>query len=124
MARLIEPLGNEKLTQNLVKFLRGVFVGGFFALVSLGFFIALVLQLQSDQRSNFFLVTIIVGIGCSSLAALWGAGLWGHWLLLLFFALLPIVLIVDFSLNPLFPAGSILMASVLCWPQRKKQNAS
>lgn len=108
------------MKEEALKFLKGVFIGGFFSLVSLCFLVALIIQLAPENRSVFWLVVFSFGLACSSLGALWGAGFWGRWGLVLFFAFAPIVLITDFSLNPFFPSGTIFIAVVCCWPRGQK----
>jgi hypothetical protein len=96
-----------------VKFFKGVFLGGFFSLVAFGFLIGLIVQLDQESIELAYVVLCAIGLGASGVAALWGAGFWGRWWLVGFFAFAPAILIVDFTLNPFYPSGTIIIA-VLC----------
>ena len=41
------------------------------------------------------------------LVSLYATGFWGRWWILGFFMLAPTVIVVDFQVNPFFPAGAI-----------------
>jgi len=96
-----------------ITFFKGVFLGGFFSLVAFGCLIGLIIQLDQESSELVNVILCAIGLGASSLAALWGAGFWKRWWLVGLFAFAPVILIVDFTLNPFFPVGTIIVA-VLC----------
>ena len=102
-------------------FFKGVFLGGFFSLVAFGFLIGLIVQLEQESTELANVVFCSIGLGASGLATLWGAGFWGRWWLVGFFAFAPVILIVDFTINPLYPAGTIIIA-VLCSLKKGHKN--
>jgi hypothetical protein len=67
------------------------------------------------------LASISVAFILSVLLTLWGEGFWGRWGLILFFALLPIVLITDLTINPFFPLGTIIVAAICYWPKKQSK---
>jgi hypothetical protein len=67
------------------------------------------------------LTSLAVAFVISTLLTLWGAGFWGRWGLVIFFAFLPIVMIADVTINPFFPLGTILVATVCYWPKKQSK---
>uniref|UniRef100_UPI002FDF84A7 hypothetical protein n=1 Tax=Alteromonas sp. S167 TaxID=3117402 RepID=UPI002FDF84A7 len=104
-----------------VTFFKGVFLGGFFSLVAFGFLLGLIVQLDQKSTDLASVVLCSIGLVVFSLATLWGAGFWGRWWLVGFFAFAPVILIVDFTLNPFFPAGTIIIA-VLCSSKKGRKS--
>ena len=92
-------------------FLKRVVLGGLFAILNLGAFLALVVSVAADGPPNYLLLglSLLALIGFS-LATVWAAGLWGRWGLAIFFALAPAILVLDYTTNPYFPVGSIMTA--------------
>ena len=96
-----------------VTFLKRVFLGGFFSLVAFGFLMELMVLLGQENINLASLAPCLIGLVASGLATLWGAGFWGRWWLVGFFVFAPVIIVTDFTLNPFFPTGTIMIA-VLC----------
>lgn len=96
------------------RLLRGVFLGGLFAVLGLVALVSLLISVAKDNGPDY-LFAGLSGLAaiCLSLATLWATGLWGSWGLAIFFALAPVVILIDFSINPYFPLGAVLAASLL-----------
>jgi len=107
------------MSSDVMKFFKGVFIGGTISLISLGFLVGIFIEATKENIETLSLTSYFVGFIVSTLLTLWGAGFWGRWGLFLFFALLPIVLITDFTINPFFPLGVILVATGCYWPNKK-----
>ena len=93
------------------QFLKALFIGGpliVAGLVSLVVFVGL--ALNDAPLWKLFLCFIF---GVSFLyTALWVTGFWGKWGMILFFTLAPLVVLMDFAVNPVAPLGSIVFGIV------------
>ena len=99
-------------SSDVKRFLKGVFVGGFSAVVAL-FALMMSIALSSQPEIEYFnLTAALIVLVASSALAVWATGFWGRWGMILFFILAPVILVVDFSMNPLFPAGTIIFAMI------------
>lgn len=99
------------LSSDIKRLIKGIFVGGLFAVVSmfaLIYFLALMSQPKVEYLKLFCAFAVLL---IASLLAVWGAGFWGRWGMILFFIIAPVVLVVDYSLNPLFPLGTVVFAA-------------
>jgi|GEM_PF-6383009 len=101
-----------------IKFIKGVLIGGLFSLISLGLLIGLFVEAMNEELNVLMLLSLSIAFVVSVLLTLWGAGFWGRWGLILFFAFLPVVLIADATINPFFPLGAIIVAAVCYWPNK------
>lgn len=107
------------------RLLKGVFVGGLSAVVSLIATMALVGIAGQEQVEYSALATASGVLIISVPLTVWGAGFWGRWGMVLFFLVAPIVIVLDWSMNPLFPSGVILLAAVCygLFSKRASKNA-
>ncbi len=102
------------MEKDVKRFLLAFFVGGIFAVVTL---FALIFIFTSATSTPIDLTSLLVSsivLVASSLITVLATGFWGRWGMILFFLTAPVVLIIDSSVNPLFPSGTILFAS-LCY---------
>jgi hypothetical protein len=104
---------NPNAKSNAIRLAKGVLLGGMFAILTLAALVTFFVLLFAEDTSNYLFVAVsgIAVIGLS-LATLWATGFWGRWGLAVFFALAPVVIILDSTINPFFPAGTVLAASV------------
>lgn len=113
-----QPEGDtHDLTQNtennVARLLRGVILGGLFAVLNLIALVTLVISVSPDSPSYPRAALSGLAVVGLSLATIWATGFWGRWGLAVFFSLAPVILILDFTINPLFPVGTILAAGLL-----------
>ncbi|WNC66858.1 hypothetical protein RI845_09930 [Thalassotalea nanhaiensis] len=109
------------MEKDVKRFLLAFFVGGIFAVITL---FALIFAFTSAASTPIDLTSTIVSslvLVASSLITVWATGFWGRWGMILFFVTAPVVLIIDSSINPLFPSGTILFAS-LCYGFKRRNN--
>ena len=64
----------------------------------------------SDNTNLLWLGLSIATYILSLLGTLWATGFWGNWGLLVFFGLAPVIILLDQTLNPLFPSGTLVAA--------------
>lgn len=95
------------------RFLKAVFVGGPLAIVTLGAFVAVIAIAGSSPIDYLYLIMNVVVLAMASIATVWATGFWGRWGMIVFFTLAPVLIVIDFSINPLFPSGVIAVASIL-----------
>ena len=110
-------------SSDIKRLIKGVFVGGLFAVVSLFalvYFFALMSQPKVEYLKLFCTLAVLF---IASTLAVWGAGFWGRWGMILFFIIAPVILILDFSLNPLFPLGIIVFAAA-CYKAKLALNTN
>ena len=106
---------------NVLKFLKGALLGGLFAVIGLFALLATFAVLSKEPLAYAELTLAITTLVLSALATAWAAGFWGNWGMVLFFLAAPVVLIVDFAINPFFPAGVLIVASVAYGARRKNE---
>ncbi len=53
-----------------------------------------------------FVLAVAVSVA-SVLGLMWVTGFWGRWGILALFLIAPVIVVIDFEVNPVFPAGSI-----------------
>ncbi|WP_020413266.1 hypothetical protein [Microbulbifer variabilis] len=94
------------------RFLKGVLIGGPLAIVTLGALIAVIVTIASPPINLLNLAMSIVTLVAAGMATTWATGFWGRWGMVLFFILAPVLVTLDFSINPLFPTGVIVVASL------------
>lgn len=110
------------MDKDVKRFLIAFFIGGTFVVITLFAYIFIFISLNKDPIDMATLLISSVVLVASSLMTVWTTGFWGRWGMILFFITAPVVLITDSSINPLFPIGTIIFAS-LCygfkWHKRK-----
>lgn len=95
----------------LWRFARAVLLAGPLLVLSLGalaFGIFALLSPNQVPAWQILLAWALVPFGLAGV--LWLAGFWGRWSLALFFLLAPLLIVVDYAINPFFPVGVILAA--------------
>ena len=103
------------------RLLKGIFIGGLGAVLALSSAIAIVYFTTQDVVEYLKIVAAITSLITFSLFTVWATGFWGRWGMILFFILAPLALIIDFTINPLFPSGVILFAG-LCFALKSPQH--
>lgn len=98
---------------NVSRVLKGVVIGGFFAILCLVALVTLFVAVSDDEGPNYLLAFLsATGVVVFSLATIRFTGFWDKWGMAAFFALAPVILVLDFTINPYFPAGTILAAGL------------
>jgi len=98
---------------NVSRVLKAVVIGGFFAILCLVALVTLFIAVSGDEGPNYFLAILCaIAVVVFSLATIWFTGFWGRSGMAVFFALAPMILVLDFTINPYFPAGTILAAGL------------
>ncbi|WP_371195580.1 hypothetical protein [Glaciecola sp. SC05] len=106
--------------EDILRLLKGVFIGGLSAVGALFAGIHSFVLLGQDNVQYLNLIISLVAFLFFCLLSLWATGFWGRWGMVLFFVISPVVLIIDYEINPFFPIGVILFASV-CYALRSNQ---
>jgi hypothetical protein len=106
---------------DIKRLLKGVLIGGLGAVLTLSSALALFYFVTQNVVEYSKLIASITSLVMFSLFTVWATGFWGRWGMILFFILAPVALIIDFTINPLFPAGVILFAA-LCFALRSTRH--
>jgi hypothetical protein len=116
---------SQNTKSNVSHLLKAVLIGGLFAVLTLAALVTFLIAVSADEGPNSLIATFsaLATIGLS-LATLWATGFWGRWGLAIFFALAPVILILDFTINPFFPVGTILAAGLLYGAFRRVDEAN
>lgn len=99
-------------SSNVKRLLIGALGGGLLSVVALFALMLLYAQISSVERPVVSILITAAVFVASSLGVLWATGFWGRWGMAIFFAILPVLLVIDFSLNPFFPFGVVLVAAI------------
>ena len=96
---------------DLVRLAKGVLIGGPLVVVACVSFTLALAYAIGDLSQNLLFVIIALSVFVLSLiGSLCFTGFWGRWGLLVFFPLAPFIILVDHAFNPLYPAGTVLIA--------------
>ncbi|MBT0588189.1 hypothetical protein [Alteromonas oceanisediminis] len=106
--------------EEILRLLKGVFIGGLSAVGALfaGIYSFALLGQESVQYLNLIISLVAFIFFC--FLSLSATGFWGRWGMVLFFTVSPVILIIDYEINPFFPIGVILFA-LLCYALRSNQ---
>ncbi len=109
---------------NLQRFLIGCFVGGPLVIAQVtSFAFAIASVLKKDPNFIYAFLLVIVSI-ISALLALKVMGFWGRWSIVLLFYVCPLIVILDYVYNPLYPSGTVFIVGAYClYFIFKKKNA-
>ena len=64
------------------------------------------------ERRLLELIAAVAVFVSSLMGLLWATGWWGRWLMVVFLVAAPLVVVLDFAINPLFPVGAVLFGAV------------
>ena len=92
-----------------IRLAKGILVGGLFAVITLFALIYVVVSFNQEPIDLMGLAISIQVLLASTLVTVWATGFWGRWAMTLFFVSAPIVVTVDFAINPLFPPGPLFL---------------
>ena len=88
-------------------------MGGMFAILTLAALVTFFVSVSAEESLNYVLVALSgIAVFGLALATLWATGFWGRWGLAIFFALAPVIIVLDSAINPFFPAGALAAASL------------
>jgi len=107
------------------RFLKALLIGGPMAV---GMFFSLVAFVGMYGNNELYevrhLAITLISFLIFLLATFWATGFWGRWGMLVFFMFAPLILVVDFTVNPLAPVGSIIVSSIFLWLTESKGKGS
>jgi hypothetical protein len=105
------------------RIIRGVLGGGLSAVVTL-FALMVTFAVATNEPVKYpELALTVATLIAGSLVTIWATGFWGRWGMALFFISVPVAIIIDYTINPLFPLGVIVFAS-LCYGARKASSGN
>jgi len=97
-----------------IRFLFAVTVGGVFAVSTLLASVSAASVFMQEKVVYADAVLSCVLVIIFALLTVWATGFWGKWGMVLFFLFAPLSIVLDATLNPFFPLGVIVFAS-LCF---------